>query len=153
MIELFDFQHRAVAQITDRFAHYSANRPGRIVGVKTRFIPFYQALASITASGKTVVMAQSVSELLPLLSAKPIVVWVSKGRVVVDQTYANLQDAGKYRHLLAGYEIRLLGEYDQSEAEDADVALIYIATVGTFNQKDKEVCYCVRTGLMRKRPS
>lgn len=22
-----------------------------------------------------------------------------------------------------------------------------------FNQKDKEVCYCVRTGLMRKRPS
>lgn len=138
MIEPFDFQFRAVAEITDRFASYWSNRPGKIVGTRTRFIPFYQALASITASGKTVIMAQVVTELLPILPERPVVIWLSKGRVVVDQTYTNLQDGGKYRHLLSGYEIRLLGEYDQSEVEDGDLALIYIATVGTFNQKDKD---------------
>jgi hypothetical protein len=31
-------------------------------------------------------MAESVSELLPLMPVKPIVLWISKGRVVVDQT-------------------------------------------------------------------
>lgn len=138
MIELFDFQHRAVAEITERFAYYWTNRPGRIVGAKTRFIPFYQALASITASGKTVIAAEAVSELLPLLPLKPVVIWLSKGRVVVDQTYTNLQDGGKYRHLLSGYQIRLLGEFDHHAVEDDDLALVYIATVGTFNQKDKE---------------
>ena len=137
MIELFDFQHRAVAQITDRFAKYWGNRPGRMLGPKIRFIPFYQALASITASGKTVIMAQAVSELLPLLPLKPVVIWLSKGRVVVDQTYANLQDGGKYRHLLSGYEIRLLGEFSEIDLRDPELAMVYIATVGTFNQKDK----------------
>lgn len=136
-LELFEFQHRAVASITERFAHYLANRPGKIVGTKTRYIPFYQALASITASGKTVIMAEAVSQLLPLLPLKPVVIWLSKGRVVVDQTYANLQEGGKYRHLLTGYQIRLLGEYDQEEVEDEDLSLLYIATVGTFNQRDK----------------
>jgi type III restriction enzyme len=138
LIELFDFQYRAVAQIVDRFAHYQANRPGKVIGPKMTFTPFYQALASITASGKTLVMAETIAELLPLLPLKPIVIWLSKGRVVVDQTYTNLQDGGKYRHLLSGYQIRLLGEYDQVEAVDQDLALIYIATVGTFNQKDKD---------------
>jgi type III restriction enzyme len=138
VIELFEFQYRAASEISNRFAHYWANRPGKIVGTKTRFIPFYQALASITASGKTVIMAQVVSELLPFLPLKPVVIWLSKGRVVIDQTYANLQDGGKYRHLLSGYRIRLLGEYDPSEVEDPDLALMYVATVGTFNQRDKE---------------
>ena len=138
MIELFDFQHRAVAQITSRFAEYIANRPGKVVGKKTTYTPFYQALASITASGKTVIMADTLAQLAPLLPLKPIVIWLSKGRVVVDQTYANLQAGGKYTHLLAGYEVRLLGEYDQREADDDALALIYIATVGTFNQKDKD---------------
>ncbi len=138
MIELFDFQHRAVAQITTRFVEYVANRPGKVVGKKTTYTPFYQALASITASGKTVIMADTLAQLAPLLPLKPMVIWLSKGRVVVDQTYANLQAGGKYAHLLAGYELRLLGEYDQREAEDDSLALIYIATVGTFNQKDKD---------------
>lgn len=138
MIELFEFQHRAVAQIASRFAEYIANRPGKVVGRKTTYTPFYQALASITASGKTVIMADTLAQLDPLLPLKPIVIWLSKGRVVVDQTYANLHAGGKYAHLLAGYEVRLLGEYDPREVEDDALALIYIATVGTFNQKDKD---------------
>jgi len=138
VIELFNFQHRAVAQITQRFGAYMDRRPGKVVGKTTTFFPFYQALASITASGKTVVMAETVNQLLPLIPMKPIVIWLSKGRVVVDQTYANLQDGGKYRHLLSGYDVRLLADFDTSVVEDANVAIVYLATVGTFNQKNKE---------------
>lgn len=137
MLELFDFQHQAVDQITDRFATYLAKRPGRVVGSKVTYVPFYQALASITASGKTVVMAQTVAELLPLLPLSPIVIWLSKGRVVVDQTLANL--GGRYRHLLDDYEdVRLLADYDQADVEDESQSLIYLATVGTFNRKSKD---------------
>jgi type III restriction enzyme len=137
MIELFDFQHQAVATITSRFGDYLSRRPGKVVGSKVTYTPYYQALASITASGKTVVMAETVSELLPILPLKPVVVWLSKGRVVVDQTQANL--TGKYRHLLAGYEdVKLLADFDQDELADEGLALIYLATVGTFNQKSKD---------------
>lgn len=137
MIELFEFQNHAVAQIADRFLDYLGRRPGKVVGTKVTYTPFYQALASITASGKTVIMADTVTHLLPLLAVKPIVIWLSKGRVVVDQTLANL--SGKYRHLLVGYEeVRLLADYNRSDVENDDLALIYLATVGTFNQQSRE---------------
>jgi len=137
MLTPFEFQHNAVDKITERFAAYLVNRPGRIVGTKVTYVPYYQALASITASGKTVIMAQAVAELLPMLPAMPIVLWLSKGRVVVDQTLANL--SGKYRHLLADYEdIQLLADYSTSDVEDDALALVYVATVGTFNRKSKD---------------
>jgi type III restriction enzyme len=137
VIELFDFQHRAVATITDRFGDYMNQRPGKFVGNKVIFTPFYQAVASITASGKTAIMAETVSQLLPVLPLKPIVLWLSKGRVVVDQTLANLN--GRYRHLLTGYEdVRLLADYSRSDVEDEALALVYLATVGTFNQRSKD---------------
>ena len=138
MIELFDFQHRAVAEITDRFTQYWSDRPWHGSKKTGGYVPFYQALASITASGKTVIMAQAVTEIVPVLPLKPVVVWVSKGKVVVDQTYANLQDGGKYRHLLPDFQIRFLSEFTTAECEDGDVGLLYVATVGTFNNKDKE---------------
>ena len=137
MLTLFEFQHKAVDKITERFAHYLNNRPGRVVGTKVTYVPYYQALASITASGKTVIMAQAVAELLPMLPVKPVVLWLSKGRVVVDQTLANL--SGKYRHLLADYEdVQLLADYNSSDVEDDNLALVYVATVGTFNRKSKD---------------
>jgi len=107
------------------------------VGTKVTYIPYYQALASITASGKTVIVACAAADMLPMLETKPIVLWLSKGRVVVDQTLANL--GGKYRHLLADYEdVKLLADYDRDDVEDKGLALVYLATVGTFNQKSKD---------------
>jgi len=138
VIELFHFQHAAVAQIADRFAVYWSDRPWHGSKKKGGYVPFYQALASITASGKTVIMAQTVSEIAPLLPVKPVVIWLSKGKIVVDQTYANLQDGGKYRHLLADFHIRFLSEFSSDECEDSEASLLYVATVGTFNQKDKD---------------
>lgn len=138
MIQLFDFQLSASSQIASRFIYYLANRPLAGTLKNPRSIPFYQALASITASGKTIILAQTVTEILPALPVKPVVLWLSKGKVVVRQTYANLQDGGKYRHLLADFTIRLLAEYDTSEVADDGLALIFFATVGTFNQKSKD---------------
>ena len=138
MIELFDFQHQAVAEIVDRFAQYWSDRPWHGSKKKGGYVPFYQALASITASGKTVIMAEAVTEMVPLLPLKPVVVWVSKGKVVVDQTYTNLQDGGKYRHLLPDFQVRFLSEFSTSDCEQDDVGLLYVATVGTFNQRDKD---------------
>jgi type III restriction enzyme len=137
VIDLFEFQYKASAQITSRFSEYMKQRPGKVVGTKVRFTPFYQALASITASGKTVIMAETVAELLPLMPIKPVVLWISKGRVVVDQTYANLN--GRYRNLLAGYEdVHFLADYNREDIENEDLALIYLATVGTWNQQSKD---------------
>jgi type III restriction enzyme len=138
LIDPFDFQRRASAKIASRFAEYLANRPLGGTQQNPRPIPFYQALASITASGKTVILAEAVSEIMPLLPVKPLILWLSKGKVVVRQTYANLQDGGKYRHLLGDFTIRLLAEYKVAEVADEDLALVFFATVGTFNQKSKD---------------
>ena len=138
MIQLFDFQRAAAARIAGRFSDYWSDPPITGSARKVRRIPFYQALSSITASGKTVILAEAVTEILPILPVRPIVLWLSKGKVVVRQTYANLQDGGKYRHLLGDFQIRLLAEYDVAEVKDGIEPLIYFATVGTFNQKSKE---------------
>ena len=61
---------RPLTQITERFAAYLSQPAGRVVGTKVTYVPFYQALASITAAGKTVIMAQTVAELLPDASRK-----------------------------------------------------------------------------------
>ena len=138
MLTLFDFQHKAVDQITERFAAYLDKRPGRVVGTKVTYVPYYQALASITASGKTVIMAQTRCRAAAHAPRQcPVVLWLSKGRVVVDQTLANL--SGKYQHLLADYEdVQLLADYDLNDVADDSLALVYLATVGTFNQKSKD---------------
>jgi len=66
------------------------------------------------------------------------VLWLSKGKVVVDQTAANLAAGGKYHHLLGNARFGYLAQYDQVEVREAKEPLVYFATVGTFNQKDKE---------------
>lgn len=137
-IELFQFQQDAASQMADRFVDY-AKEPvvmGRRANV--RDVPFYQALSSITGSGKTAILAQAVSEIVALSEIPPVILWLSKGKVVVQQSYANLADGGKYDHLLPDITVRLLSEYDPEDVANAKEALLYFATVGTFNQRDRE---------------
>ena len=63
--------------------------------------------------------------------------WLSKGKVVVWQTFTNLS-SGKYAKLVAGFAVKPLMECRQSDIEHADSGLILVATVGKFNQADKE---------------
>ncbi len=137
-IELFQFQQRFASQIADRFIEYHAEPIPFGRGTKRREVPFYQALSSITGSGKTAILAQAVSEIVAMLEVPPVILWLSKGKVVVQQSYANLADGGKYKHLLADTTVRLLSEYDPADVANSNEALLYFATVGTFNQRDRE---------------
>ncbi|MDF9279282.1 DEAD/DEAH box helicase family protein [Arthrobacter sp. EH-1B-1] len=137
-LELFQFQQVAASQIADRYVEYVSEPIVFGRGSKRRDVPFYQSLSSITGSGKTAILAQAVSEIAALSDLPPVILWLSKGKVVVQQSYANLADGGKYNHLLADITVRLLSEYDPEDAADSKEALLYFATVGTFNQKDRE---------------
>lgn len=138
MIRLKGFQKQAADQIAERFAKYYEDPPTRGTTKRPRVVPFYQGLASITASGKTVILADAVSTICTLLPISPVILWLSKGKVVVDQTYANLTAGGKYRHLLGAARVSYLAQYDSQDVSEARDPLVFFATVGTFNQKDRE---------------
>jgi type III restriction enzyme len=138
MINLFQFQRAASTQIADRFMEYYGNEVLKGTAKHPVKVPFFQALAAITGAGKTAVLADSVSQIAATLPVAPVVLWLSKGKVVVQQSYANLAPGGKYNHLLGSALVRPLGEYDSEEVEHADIPLVFFATVGTFNQKDME---------------
>ncbi|TDP79741.1 type III restriction enzyme [Brachybacterium sp. AG952] len=137
-LELFQFQQDAASQMADRYIKYSDEPLSFGRGAKRREVPFYQALSSITGSGKTAILAQAVSEIVAMSEVPPVILWLSKGKVVVQQSYANLAEGGKYDHLLTDVAVRLLSEYNPEDVADSSEALLYFATVGTFNQKDKE---------------
>ncbi|KKI22707.1 MULTISPECIES: DEAD/DEAH box helicase family protein [unclassified Leucobacter] len=137
-LELFQFQRRAASLMADRFIEYNSDPVVMGRRDSRHEVPFYQALSSITGSGKTAILAQAVSEIVALAEIPPVILWLSKGKVVVEQSYANLQEGGKYSHLLPEIAVRLLSEYDPEDAAHAREGLLYFATVGTFNQKDRE---------------
>lgn len=134
MLELFPFQINASNAIATRFAEY-ADDP--LMVTKLKQVPFYQVLSSITGSGKTVILAHAVEAISGQLAIAPIVLWISKGRVVVEQTLSNLT-SGKYAPLVASYEVKPLLECTPADIKKADEGLLLVATVGKFNQKDKE---------------
>lgn len=137
-IELFQFQREASGQIAERFIEYLDDPV--IIGTKKapRLIPFYQALSSITASGKTVILADATAQVAAAMPVVPVVLWLSKGTVVVEQAYTNLLPGGRYAHLIGDAEVKSLAEYNAVDVEETDKPLVYFATVGTFNQVDKE---------------
>lgn len=138
MIELFQFQRDASSQISDRFIAYIDDPV--VVGTRKnqQHVPFFQALSSLTASGKTVILADATAQVASAMPVAPIILWLSKATVVVEQSYANLLPGGKYHHLIADFNVHALAEYDGTEVEETAQPLVYFATVGTFNQKDKE---------------
>jgi len=138
MLQLRDFQQQASDLITDRFRRYMADPPMRGTRSAQRRVPFFQALSSITASGKTVILADAVQAMGNELSTAPVVLWLSKGKVVVQQTCANLAPGGKYHDLIGDAAVDWLAAYDVQAIQDATQPLIYVATVGTFNQRDRE---------------
>lgn len=133
-MELFPFQEQAAAQIADRFARYAVDP---LMVDRTTPVPFFQTLVSITGSGKTLMLADAVAQMQAALPRQPIVLWLSKGRVVVWQTYANLA-AGKYAGNLPGFTVKPLLELAPSDIEDGETPLLLVATVGKFARRDED---------------
>ncbi len=133
-MQLFPFQIEASSKIAERFRDYSQDP--LMVNLR-RKVPFYQNLHSITGSGKTVILADSIAQMRTFLPAEPIVLWLSRGKVVVWQTYNNLS-SGKYADIAAGFTVKPLLDCSQIDIESSSQGLILVTTVAKFNQKDKE---------------
>lgn len=133
-MELFPFQIGAATEIADKYATYAQDP---LMKTRTCMVPFYQNLNSITGSGKTLILADAIAQIRSHLPTEPIVLWLSKGKVVVWQTYTNLS-AGKYAELVSGFAVKPLMECTHSDIESPTSGLILVATVGKFNQRDKE---------------
>ncbi|MFD0306804.1 DEAD/DEAH box helicase family protein [Streptomyces sp. NPDC127119] len=138
MISLLPFQQIASTQIATRFLEYAADPVTVGTSQNRHSVPFFQALSSLTASGKTVIMADALNVIASSLTVEPVVLWLSKLNVVVEQSFANFQAGGKYHHLLGNYLIKPLAEYNAGEVRESNQPQMYFATVGTFNQKGKE---------------
>lgn len=138
MIKLRKFQREASSQISDRFIEYQGNEVSKGTRRVPEWVPFFQSLAALTGAGKTVILADAVAQMCDVTEVAPVILWLSRGRVVVAQTYENLQPSGKYGHILGTITVKLLGEYSPAEVESATTASLYFATVGTFNRKDME---------------
>lgn len=136
-IELFPFQTKAADQISARFGELLSD-PKRPTENAQWAVPFYQALSALTGAGKTPILADAVSLMRAQLPIEPLVLWISKTKAVVDQTFANFEAGGKYAHLLEDFLIEYLHQLTPERIADASLPHITLATVGTFNQKSKE---------------
>jgi type III restriction enzyme len=135
-IELLPFQVRASQQIVNRFLKLLED-PKRPTEHKTWAVPYYQALSALTGAGKTPILADAVTQMRAATTQEPIVLWISKAKAVVDQTFGNFAAGGKYSHLIKPFEPLYLSEITPAQIKDAATPFIALATVGTFNQKDK----------------
>jgi type III restriction enzyme len=133
-MELLPFQAEASAQIAERFRDYMQDP---LLVRRTQPVPFYQNLAAITGAGKTLILADAVEQIRSQVPLEPIVLWLSKGRVVVWQTFANLS-AGKYASLIGGFDVKPLLDCRPEDVSNSGRGLLLVATVGKFTQRDKE---------------
>lgn len=108
-IQLLEFQQIAANTIAERFAGLLSD-PDAPTMTRQWDTFFYQALSALTGSGKTPILADTVSQMRAHLSSEPLVLWVSKNRVVVDQTLTNFQAGGKYENLVEGFIAARLSE-------------------------------------------
>jgi type III restriction enzyme len=138
MLSLFQFQEVAAGNVSSRVSEYLDQPQVQVVNRRRHVVPFFHALSALTGAGKTAMLAESVSQIAGTMKVKPVVMWLSKGKVVVRQTFANLSPGGKYHHLLDGMAVDALANYKPETVAEANAPLVYFATVGTFNQKDKE---------------
>ena len=137
MIELLPFQTAASDQILNRYVELAddPNRPTQNLRWAT---PYYQALAALTGAGKTPILADTVSQLRAAMSVEPIVLWISKAKVVVDQTLGNFESGGKYNHLIPDFVSMPLSELSSDFLRDVQTPVIALTTVGAFNRKNPE---------------
>lgn len=137
-IELLPFQVRASQQIANRYLKLVGD-PERPAFTATRPVPFYQALSALTGAGKTPILADAVAQIrtTAATACQPLVLWISKAKAVVDQTFANFEAGGKYHHLIDPFQAGYLADLTPEAVADGTTPFLALATVGTFNQKDK----------------
>lgn len=133
-MDLYPFQTEAASCVAEKFAEYQADP--LLVDSKTR-VPFFQNISAITGAGKTLILADIITQMRLHLPAEPVVLWISKGRVVVSQTHTNLS-VGKYAEFIPNFNVISLLDCKPIHIEDPSKALLLVATAGKFNQRDMD---------------
>ena len=135
MLELKGFQSGSAKSISDRYAFFASHPDRPRKGNKPR--PFFQALSALTGAGKTPILAQAVEHLRGYFTSEPIVVWMSKAKSVVAQTYTNFSPAGKYSQIIEGFRVIRMAELHPELISDSTTPLLVMTTTGLFNSKDQ----------------
>lgn len=135
-LQLLPFQVRASQQIVNRYLKLVSD-PDRPTVTATRAVPYYQALSALTGAGKTPILADAVAQIRTSMAVQPIVLWISKAKAVVDQTFANMETGGKYNHLIDPFEVCYLPDLTPERIADGGTPFLALATVGSFTRKDK----------------
>lgn len=135
-LQLLPFQVRASQQIVNRYLKLFSD-PDRPMVTATRAVPYYQALSALTGAGKTPILADAVAQIRTSMEVQPIVLWISKAKAVVDQTFANMETGGKYNHLIDPFEVCYLSNLTPERIADGGTPFLALATVGSFTRKDK----------------
>lgn len=128
------FQNDAALQIAQRYAFF-ANHDSR-PGTRRLASPFFQALSALTGAGKTPILAESVTLIRNEIQGEPIVLWMSKARSVVTQTYNNF-NGGKYAPLIEGFQVCVVKDLNAAMVADSSTPLLVLTTTGLFNNKDQ----------------
>lgn len=135
--DLFPFQLEAADGISQMLSTYPNAPFKRWFNPETgKPYPFLCRLRAITGSGKTPILAASVSNL-----GDAIVLWTTNRGAVISQTATNLSSNGRYAQLLPRdaqiLELSDLSTSDWSEVISAKKGLtIILSTVGLFNRDD-----------------
>ena len=132
------FQERAARQVASRHARHLEETAAR-AGEERERAPFFQAFAAITLSGKTLVLGDAVSLIQEPMAVKPVVLWLSRGRVLAQTTFNSFQPGGRYHALLAGgvpvtplAELAAAGAPGVELAGDPATTAVWFGTIGTF---------------------
>ena len=132
VIRRLDFQERAVRQVAVRYVRHlrEAAAGGASVADGT---PFFQAFAAVTLLGKTLVLGDSVTLIAAEMDVQPVVVWLSRGRVLAQTTFNSFQEGGRYDGLLAGgVPVRPLGDLTAGDVVDGAATLVGFGAIDTF---------------------
>ncbi|MEZ5101806.1 MAG: hypothetical protein R3C15_18810 [Thermoleophilia bacterium] len=124
-----DFQERAVRQVAARYARHASRRARD----EAPDLPFLQAFAVVTITGKTLLLADTIRLVAAALEAPPLVLWCSRGRVLAQTTYNSLSPGGRWERALGpGVRLAPLGELDLPQVASSPDALVCFATIATF---------------------
>lgn len=136
MLELKVFQIDSAKSMADRYSFFASypDRPSKGIN-KPR--PFFQALSALTGAGKTPILAQAVMLMRAHFGAEPIVLWMSKAKSVVAQTYTNFSDGGKYSEIIGGFRVINIQNLNPQLITDGSSPLMLMTTTGLFNNKDQ----------------
>lgn len=70
-------------------------------------------------------------------ASEPIVLWMSKAKSVVAQTFTNFSAGGKYHEILDGFRVITMQDLTPFLMADATTPLLVMTTTGLFNNKDQ----------------